>query len=52
MHKFVCKECFQKSEAEEGDDNFGTDLCCWCFEDGVERADESRRERIALANEY
>lgn len=50
--KFVCKECHQLSEADKDDDNYGTYLCYWCFEDGVEKAEEKRRERIARQNEY
>lgn len=52
MIKFICKECRQPSGYEDGDENEDTGLCYHCFEDGVERAEERRLERIARSNEY
>ena len=48
----ICKECRLSYRVDEDADEFGTGLCYECFEEGVERAEERRRERIARANEY
>lgn len=52
MITFRCKKCEQKAAYEYGDDNEGTGLCYYCFEDGMEEYEERRRQRIAEANEY
>lgn len=52
---FTCKGChilYHEDDVDEPESNFGTGLCQHCFQDGVEEAEERRRERIARENEY
>lgn len=48
----TCKKCRRPHRADEDGDEIGTGLCYECFEEGVEEAEERRRERIARGNEY
>lgn len=47
-----CRKCRQPFVCDEDDDEYGTGLCYWCFEGGVEEHEERRRQRIAEQNEY
>lgn len=50
---FRCKECgYDYTDDDDRDPAHDTGLCYRCFEDGVERAEERRRERIARQNEF
>jgi len=56
--RFRCVKCGVMFAPDYDEDEHGnefivsTKLCYYCFEDGVEEAEERRRERIARNNEY
>ena len=47
-----CKECDRTYFYDEENDEFGTGLCCYCFEGALEQYEEDRRRKIAERNEY
>ena len=48
----ICRRCHEEFYSEEGDDNHGTKLCYFCFEESLEEFEENRRRKIAERNEY
>jgi hypothetical protein len=48
----VCRSCSRLYVDDPKTDEFGTGLCSYCFEGGLEEYEDRRRERIARENEY
>lgn len=52
LPKQRCRRCNSLYEDDEDNDEFGTGLCYFCFEDSLEEYEERKRQRIAEQNEY